>query len=876
MQLNKQFGSWLKDRRKALDLTQAELAREVGCAVVTVKKIENSAQRPSKQMAERLAQVLAIPPSEYAAFVNFARGLAVTPPAVLLAENEVASRIQLPSPVTPFVGRNDELYQLNKLLNDPACRLITLVGLGGIGKTRLAVEAAYKQNSNFTYGVHFVSLALVNSPDMLLFAIGNVMEFSFDGQQTPIVQLTNYLRDKSLLLLLDSFEHLLEAVPLVGELLAGVPHLKLLITSRERLNLQGEWALPIEGMEYPLNTDSDHLEMYSAIQLFIESAQRAKLGFSFNSNAGDILRICKLVEGIPLAIELAAAWVRLLPCSDIVNRLEMGLDLLASPVRNGHERHHSLRTVFDQSWNLLSSEEQTALAKLSVLRSSFDLETADEVGEASLPVVASLADKSLLRADGMGHYELHELLRQYANDQLTHMEVEPGHQQRAITYLIQAAEQASGTEIHRLAAHRFGQAIAIAKEIGQQDLLSNLHHKRAQAFLKVSMWLEALPDLEAAILLTALDNLDNRVQIFLELADVSFFLHKLQDQRQFVSEALALAKEAQRTDLAAAAMVKQGFVETNDGNLKEAVSTYEAAIAGGGNAHYDLGRTLYWHGRYNDALPHLHQAVKLAQDNEVNQIFPLQDLGLVLVATGQYTAAVEAYEEARRLCIKHAIKPYLARTIANLAGFHLEVFDFTRSEALSEEARELARSADFVLAEVSAGIDLLFNFARRKEPERAEKLLIEVATAVEKAGGSHGWLWRLRLVQAQAELAVARKEWNEALRLTEISITDSRERGRIKYEVLGLKTRGQALTELGHTTEATSVLRNALMLVRPTGDPVLFAQVVAVLLSCDSDKVLAQEAYSTIQRVRTAIPDEEMRHIFEAAEPVQQITKMIE
>lgn len=876
MQRDKQFGSWLKDRRKALDLTQVELASEVGCAVVTVKKIENTAQRPSKQMAERLATVLAIPHLEHTAFVAFARGSSATPPAMTAPRTEAESPHHLPSPSTAFVGRNQELGQLRQLFDEPGCRLVTLVGLGGIGKTRLAMESAYQQSANFAHGAHFVPLSLVNSSDSLLFAVGNTIEFLFDGQQAAIVQLINHLRDKRLLLVLDSFEHLLDAVPLLGKLLAGVSGLKLLVTSRERLNLQGEWTLPIEGMDYPQDTNDDHFEQYSAVQLFTQGARRTSPGFSINGNMHDVLRICQLVEGIPLAIELAATWVRLLPCSHIAEQLEASLDFLASSVRNEPERHRSLRTIFDYSWELLSSTEQTALAKLSVFRGSFDLETAKEMGEASLSVVVSLVDKSLVRADGTGRYVLHELLRQYAAEQLMHLGLESGHQQRAVTYLIQAAEQASGKEAHRLAAHLFGQAIAIAKEIGQQDLLGSLHHKRAQAFLKVSMWLEARPDLEAAIMATALDNLDSRVQILLDLADVSFFQHKLQDQRQFVSEALGVAQKAQRNDLAVAALVKQGFVETNDGNLKEAVSIYERAIAGGGNAHYDLGRTLYWHGRYNDALPHLRQAVKLAQNDEIGQIFPLQDLGLVLVAIGQYAEAVEVYEEARRLSRKHEVWPLLARTVANLAGFHLEVFDFTRSEALSEEARELARSADFVLAEVSAGIDLLFNFARRNEPERAGKLLTEVAVAVEKAGGSHGWLWRLRLAQAQAELAVARKEWNEALRLTEISITDSHDRGRVKYEILGLKTRGQTLAELGRITEAISVLRNALMLVRPTGDPVLFAQVVAVLLSCDDDKVLAQEAYSTIQRVSTALPGEEMRQTFEAAEPVQKITKMNE
>jgi tetratricopeptide (TPR) repeat protein len=378
------------------------------------------------------------------------------------------------------------------------------------------------------------------------------------------------------------------------------------------------------------------------------------------------------------------------------------------------------------------------------------------------------------------------------------------------------------------------------------------------------------------MIVTGVDNPERRVQILLKLADVCFYVHDLFRQRRHVSEALALAEDARRSDLSIIAMVKQGFVETNDGKLSQAVSIYERAIALGGDAHYDLGRTLYWHGRYTDALPHLRQAVKLTEGDGIERIWPLEDLGLVLVATGQYAEAVAMYQEARRLCRKYEVWPALARCEVNLAGFHLEVFDFVGSEALSEEARELARSADFVLAEVSAGLDLLFNFARRKEPERAEILMPEIIAAVEKVGGSHGWLWRLRLAQAQAELAVARRDWDEALRLAEISIHESRDRGRVKYEVLSLKTRGQALAALGRTPEAIADLRNALKLARFTGDPMLFVHVVAALVGIEGDKELAHEAYATTQLISAALPNEEIRHIFEASEPVQQIAKVIE
>ena len=185
----------------------------------------------------------------------------------------------------------------------------------------------------------------------------------------------------------------------------------------------------------------------------------------------------------------------------------------------------------------------------------------------------------------------------------------------------------------------------------------------------------------------------------------------------------------------------------------------------------------------------------------------------------------------------------------------------------------MARSADNEFIEVSAGLDLLFNFARRQEPEDAEKLIAEVATTVEEAYGSHGWLWRLRLAQARAEIALARGRWEESLRLVEIALRQSRDWGRIKYKVLGLKTRGQALGSLGRTHEAIVDLRNALDAAHHTGDPSLFLNVAAALLAVEDDPDLAHEAYSTAQGMRAALPNDQMRWIFEGAEPVQQIAR---
>lgn len=873
MQPDHPFGTWLRQQRKALDLTQAELAHQVGCAPVTMKKLEAGVRRPSKQIAERLAAVLAIQPPLEAAFVAFARGLSAVPPTVAPAGEAAGPAHHLPSQPTAFVGRSRELAHLQRLLDAPDSRLMTIVGPGGSGKTRLAVETAHRNRTSFAHGTHFVSLAVVKSADVLLFAIADVLECSLVGQEAPAVQLAAYLRDKSVLLLLDNVEHVLDGVPVLVDLLAGAPHLKVLITSRERLNLHGEWVLPLDGLDYPVTADNAHLESYSAVQLFVQSAQRVQPDFALQGTAPDVLRICRLVEGMPLALELAAAWVRLLPCSHIAEKLAASLDFLASPLRNVPERHRSLRAVFDHAWNVLSNTEQTALAKLSVFRGPFDLEAAEEIGGASLPVLASLADKSLLQVSGPGRYALHELLRRYAAAHIVYQGVEAGHAERAIDYLSRTAERAGRAAAQRQAAGLLDQAIAIAEEAGLSDLASSLHQKRGQALLEACLWVEARPAFAAALAAARPDQLDRMVQILLASAEVDFYLHDVAAQRHHVSEALRQAEAAQRADLVVAAMVKLGDVETNVGNLKEAVSLYERALAGGGDAHHHLGRTYYWLGRYPEALTSLRAAVEVRQGQPLKQIFPLQDLGLALVATGQYTEAVRAFGEAQQLSREHEVWPLLARSVANLAGFHLEVFDYAGNEMLAEEARALARSADFVLAEVSAGLDLLFNYARRKEIGRAAHLLAEVAETVEKAHGSHGWLWRLRLAQVRAELALAREEWEETLRLAEMAMQHSRQAGRVKYLALALKTRAQALAELGRTREALSDLRNALEVTGPSADPAMFLQLAATLLTVEGDDALAQEAYAVAQRLSAALPDDEMRQIFAAAEPVRHFAR---
>jgi predicted ATPase/class 3 adenylate cyclase len=328
----------------------------------------------------------------------------------------------LPFQPTSFVGRDKEVREIGKIISEPECRLLTLVGPGGIGKSRLALQTAAELVPSYADGTYFVPLAPLSSGEQLVPTVASIMKFPFDTHSSdvdPKSQLLDYLGDRSMLMVMDNFEHVLDGAELMAEFIESAPKIKILVTSREKLNLQGEWTFAVEGMKFPTNGNGAGLDQYSALQLFLERARQVDSTFTLNDDVKpDVYRICRLVGGMPLGIELATAWIGMLSCKEIADEIESSLDFLSSSRRDLPEKHRSLRAAFDYSWKLLTDDQKASFEKLSVFRGGFDREAAKQVAGASLVVLSDLVGKSLIRKNEGGRYEIHELLRQYAEEKL--------------------------------------------------------------------------------------------------------------------------------------------------------------------------------------------------------------------------------------------------------------------------------------------------------------------------------------------------------------------------------------------------------------------------------------------------------------------------
>lgn len=459
------FHAWLRQLRKSRDLTQETFAQQAGCAVSTIRKLEQAALRPSRDLALHLAQALKLVPDEAVQFVRLARGEAApaarppqsTSPSPFATEE--CPFIALPHLLTPFIGREDEVEYLVGQFADPTVRLLTLTGPGGVGKTRLAICAG-EQLSRLAdqdgLSVVFVPLAAVNEPQLVLHAIFQSLQVEEGGAQSVLQRLITALGRRRVVLILDTFEHVLDAVDDMAALLHACPDVRMLVTSRSILDMYGEHVFPVAPLPLPelaSQYDLATLAGNAACALFIQRAHAANPAFALTAaTAPALVEICHRLDGLPLALELAAARTRLLSADALLARMSYRLDLLTLGARTMDQRHQTLRAAIDWSYRLLDERRQSLFTRLALFTGTCDAAAVAAVCyDQPVSEAAALDDLDVLVRNSFvqqqsdpsseARFYVLEVLREYAWERLMADGSAEELQQQHAAYYCRLAEQ---------------------------------------------------------------------------------------------------------------------------------------------------------------------------------------------------------------------------------------------------------------------------------------------------------------------------------------------------------------------------------------------------------------------------------------------------
>ncbi len=736
------FGQWMRQRRKALDLTQEALAQKIECSLATIQKIETGSRHPSRRNAELLADALAIPDAERPRFLEAAR-MGWWQPDLLKTRNvpetsppnnpsETSPPNNLPTPPNALIGRKREMKAILDLLQSAEVRLATLTGPGGIGKTRLALEVARAVLGRFADGVYFVSLAPVSSPDFLVSTIANALQFSFQGTMDPKVQLLAHLSNKQMLLVLDNFEHLLDGRELVVDLIHQAPGIRLLITSRERLNIAGEWVNEVAGLKFPRTVKrlQDDNAYGAAVQLFLErSRQVSSKEEPSEQERLSVVRICQMVEGMPLAIELAAAWRLVLSYEEIAqeiekslassDKLEESLAFLATSSKSTLPRHRSMIAVFEPSWDLLSAGEQRMCRQLSVFRGGFRREAAERVVGATLRHLAALVDKSFLRYNGAGYYDMHELVRQFVAMKLAQL---PDERDATCdlhsSYYARMLHQRKG----HLRSHLSGGAL---KEIRAE--IENIR----QAW----QWI---------VTHGKVTEMQQSLQSLLDFYDTQGWFQMGEEAFRQAAEALKRLDQSSgeestlHTIVLGQVLAGQGWLYLASGRYEQAVETSQASLhlLGQYEAHegmihplITLGMTAQAMGDYTGSQQYLQASLALqrAVGDRWSEGWSTGNLGVVAYMCGEYQKAHDLFAEAQVLLQELGDKRMIELSYSFLSMATCALRDYAEAERLAQEglalSREIGHQWGIALALCNLGVD---NYYLGRTADAAQQLLSSV------------------------------------------------------------------------------------------------------------------------------------------------------
>jgi non-specific serine/threonine protein kinase len=695
MQEQHSFGYWLRLKRKALDLTREALADRVGCSVSTIRKLEDEDRRPSAQIAELLVEIFKIPTTERTAFLRFARGDWRSAPSLGDEESPWRAptqalaqppRSNLPATFTSLIGRDKDIAAVQDYLTNPDIRLVTLIGPGGIGKTRLSIASASKSLAEFSDGVFFVTLAPLDQPSLIPSAIAQALGYVEKSDLPAERLLMDGIGNKRMLLVLDNCEHLIEDVARVASsLLSACSRLKILTTSREALQIPGEWLYSVPVLDMPKQNsvvDMKTVSEFPALVLFAERARAVRSDFALNSeNIRAVAAICSQLEGLPLAIELIAARVKTLSIEQIAARLDDRFALLTSGSRIAPSRQQTLRATLDWSYDLLTEPERELFRQLSVFVGGFTLDALESVAlldsnPSILDALSRLVDKSLLLVEQQDQprYRFLEPIRQYARDKLNETRESNLIQDRHLNYYLHVAEE---TE-----PYLFGS--------GQQDWKNRLELDHDNLRVALAWSLES-----------------NQFEAGLKMAGaLAWFWHNkghLSEGNLWLEKTLAAGIGNQGKERAKA-LRASSILSTGAGDYVRARAFAESSIKlyreigdnrGAGLVLADLGASLHWGGKEEEAIGSLEESLRLlrATGERWEIAYALLWLGDTWFRMGDVERAATRWEESLVLTQELQDDYLMGWSLGGLADVARLRGDYKRATGMFKESLSLYLSS---------------------------------------------------------------------------------------------------------------------------------------------------------------------------------------